>query len=135
MTACGSATFGLSLLILACELVAAESVPVFATTYDVSFSFDDHEYRASSRALVRAGNEIPNLLQDFKIGLRVNDKSPDHISVQVIIYEKDGADWRQIIVPPPEFTGELGTPIEYVWESGGMTLDIAIVVGVYEPRM
>jgi hypothetical protein len=77
-------------------------------------------------------NEIPILLQNFKIGLRVSERSTDEFLVQVVGYEKDGPTWHQIMVPPPEFGGKLGIPAEYVWESGGIKLDLAIVIGIHE---
>ena len=118
-------------LILASTLVSAQDVTVLTTTYDIKLSIDGHEYRVSSRALVRSGNEIPNLLQDFKVGLRISEESPDDFLVQVVVYEKDDARWYPITAPPPEFGGKLGTPTEYVWESGGLKLDLAIIVGRY----
>ena len=109
----------------------AQDVTVLTTTYDILLSVDSQEYRVSSRALVRSGNEIPNSVQNFKIGLRVAEKSPGEFLVQVVVYEKDGAGWQAITVPPPEFGGKLGTPTKYVWESGGIKLDLAMVVGLY----
>lgn len=109
----------------------AQEATVFTTNYDIKFSIDNQEYRVNSRALVRSGNEIPNPLQDFKVGIRVSEASTDDVVVQVIVYEKSGSGWHRITVPPPEFSGKLGIPAEYVWESAGMTLDLAIVVGIH----
>ena len=117
-------------LIVVSALGRAQDVTVLTTNYDIKLSVDDQEYRVSSRALVRSGDEIPDSLQNFKVGLRVSE-SPGRFLVQVVVYEKDGAGWHPITVPPPEFGGKLGTPTEYVWESGGMKLDVAIVVGLY----
>jgi len=119
-------------IMIACSVVGhAQGLPVYTTNYDIKLSIDNQEYRVNSRALVRSGNEIPNPLQDFKVGIRVSEASTDDVLVQVIVYEKSGSGWHQITVPPPEFSGKLGIPAEYVWESAGMTLDLAIVVGVH----
>ena len=118
-------------LLIVSALGRVEDVTVLATTYDIKMSLDSQEYRVSSRDLVRSGNEIPNSLQNFKIGLRIFEKSAAEFLVQVVIYEKEGTGWHAITVPPLEFGGELGVPTEYVWESGGINLDLAIVVGLY----
>jgi len=125
-------TFFIGSVLIALSILArAQDVTVLTTNYDIKVSIDNQEYRVQSRALVRSGNEIPNLLQDFKVGLRVSDTSPEDFSVQVIVYEKDGSGWHQITVPPPEFSGSLGAPTEYIWESGGIKFDLAIVVGIH----
>jgi hypothetical protein len=123
------AAFGLLAL---AHLAHAQDVTVLAANYDLEFSIDDQLHKVRSRALVRSGNEIPILLQNFKIGLRVSERSTDEFLVQVVGYEKDGPTWHQITVPPPEFGGKLGIPAEYVWESGGIKLDLAIVIGIHE---
>jgi hypothetical protein len=110
----------------------AQDVNVLAANYEFELSIDDQAHSIQDRSLVRSGNEIPIELQNYKIGLRISDPSPDSFLVQVTVYEKNGAAWHQITVPPPEFGGKLGVPTEYAWESGGIKLDLAIVVGIYK---
>lgn len=123
---------------LVCALTAlmtaahTQGVTVLSTNYDIALSIEDHNYRVSSHALVRSGNEIPNLLQDYKVGLRISEVSGERFTAQVIIYEKNGSGWHQVSVPPPEFDGKLGTPTEYRWESAGIELDVAVIVGLYQ---
>lgn len=121
--------FGIVLLLAVSA--QAQDVNVLAANYEFELSIDDEVHSIQDRSLVRSGNEIPVELQNYKIGLRISDPSPDSFLVQVTVYERNGAAWHQITVPPPEFGGKLGIPTEYSWESGGIKLDLAIVVGIY----
>lgn len=120
------------ILALVTVFAHADDATVFTTNYDIRLSIDKEQYRVHSRALVHSGSEIPNVLQDFKVGLRVSETSPASLSVQVIVYERNGSDWYQITVPPPTFSAELGMPVEYIWESGGMKVGVAMIVGVHK---
>jgi hypothetical protein len=109
----------------------AQDVNVLAANYEFELSIDDQLHSIQDRSLVRSGNEIPIELQNYKVGLRISDPEPDSFRVQVTVYERNGAAWHQITVPPPEFGGKLGIPTEYAWESGDLKLNIAIVVSIY----
>jgi hypothetical protein len=122
--------FGIGLL-LALSAQAQEG-NVLAANYEFELTIDGQAHSIQDRSLVRSGNEIPIELQDYKVGLRISDPAPDNFLVQVTVYERNGAAWHQITVPPPEFGGKLGIPTDFAWESGGIKLDLAIVVGIYK---
>ncbi|HSD69527.1 MAG TPA: hypothetical protein VLB07_08240 [Woeseiaceae bacterium] len=121
----------LGVLLLLAISAQAQDVNVLAANYEFDLSIDDQVYSIQDRSLVRSGNEIPVELQNYKVGLRVSDSAADGFRVQLSVYERNGADWYPITVPPPEFEGSLGIPTEFAWESGGIKLDIAIVVSHY----
>lgn len=109
----------------------ADEVLVLAANYDLKLSVDkSYNSCVRSRALVRSGNEIPILLRDFKIKLRLSRTPSKEFLAQMVVYEKSGSGWYQVTIQPLEFTGGLGEPTQYSWESGGMMVDLAIVVGV-----
>lgn len=64
-----STVFCVGVLLALSSLTYAQEAPVLATSYDISVAIEDQVHR--SRALVRSGHEIPVLLQEFKVGLRV----------------------------------------------------------------
>lgn len=121
----------LGVVLLLALSAQAQDINVLAANYEFELTIDEQVHSIQDRSLVRSGNEIPIELQNYKIGLRISDPSPDSFRVQVTVYEKNGASWHQITVPPPEFGGKLGIPTEFAWESGGIKLDLAIVVGIY----
>jgi hypothetical protein len=124
---CNRAFWPFGIVLLLALSAQAQDVNVLAANYEF-----EQVHSIQDRSLVRSGNEIPVELQNYKVGLRISDPSPDSFRVQVTVYERNGSAWHQITVPPPEFGGELGIPTEFAWESGGIKLDLAIVVGIYK---
>lgn len=111
------------------SLANAQDASILAANYDVEFGIDGQVHSIQDRSRVRSGSEIPILLQNFKIGLHISESVPVRFVARIKLYEKTESGWHQITVPPPEFSGELGIPAEFSWESGGMMLEIAIIVG------
>jgi len=129
---CNRAFWPFGIVLLLALSAQAQDVNVLAANYEFELSIDDQVHSIQDRSLVRSGNEIPVELQNYKVGLRISDPSPDSFRVQVTVYERNDGAWHQITVPLPEFGGELGIPTEFAWESGGIKLDLAIVVGIYK---
>jgi len=108
----------------------AQDPPVLAANFDLVLSVGDAVYTARNNAMVRSGNEIPVELGNFKVGLRLT-ASPDHsFSIHLPVYEKTDSSWYQTNVPTPVFDGELGAPVEILWESAGLEVELAIIVGL-----
>ena len=108
----------------------AQDPPVLAANFDLALSVDDTEYTARNNAMVRSGNEIPVELGHYKVGLKIT-ALPDHsFSIHLPVYEKTDGAWYQTNVPTPVFDGELGAPVEILWESAGLKVDLAIIVGL-----
>jgi hypothetical protein len=70
-------------------------------------------------------------LQSYKVGLQIMDAEDGEFLLRINVYERDGMSWFQINAPAPEFSGELGMPMDVTWESGELKIDLAIAVSEY----
>jgi hypothetical protein len=70
-------------------------------------------------------------LQSYKVGLQINEAPDGEFLLRINVYQRDGVSWFLINAPAPEFSGELGMPMNLTWESGELKIDLAIAVSEY----
>jgi hypothetical protein len=109
----------------------AEPSRIYAANYELEFVAGPQNFSIQSRDRVRSGNEIPMELQSYKVGLQIMDAEDGEFLLRINVYERDGMSWFQINAPAPEFSGELGMPMDVTWESGELKIDLAIAVSEY----
>lgn len=110
----------------------AESATIFAANYHMDFAAGDQLHTIQTRNRVHSGHEIPNELGSYKIGMQIEEVPDGEFLLRLNVYERDGMSWFHINAPAPEFTGELGMPMEVSWESGELRITLAIAVSEYE---
>jgi hypothetical protein len=109
----------------------AESSRIFAANYELEFVAGAQNFSIQSRDRVRAGHEIPMELQSYKVGLQIDEATDGEFLLRINVYQRDGVSWFLINAPAPEFSGELGMPMDVKWESSELKIDLAIAVSEY----
>ena len=125
----------LSILAIAALLLAipanGQTSTVFTANYDLVLTAGEGTWHLTSRARVRSGNSIPVEAQYHRVYLQVTEADSNQITIAILVFEKSDDHWYQINADDLSFVADLGSPLEYKWESADISFDLAIIVGVY----
>ena len=124
-----AASFLVTCCLILLPFAAADNArDVLNVNYDVLLTVDTAEYQLQSRARVRDGHTLPVDFNRYRVTLDVHAVG-DEFSIKLNIFERIDNAWYKFNSDQPGLQGPLGIPAQYVWESGDIKLDLAIVVG------
>ena len=104
---------------------------VFTANYDLVLTTGDGTWHMTSREKVRSGHSIPVEAQYHRVDLQITESDSNRITIAILVFEKSDDHWYQINADDLSFVADLGSPLEYKWESADINFDLAIIVGVY----
>lgn len=109
---------------------SAQSVLIFASNYDAKLVIDGHVSHITNRAKVRNGSIIPIEFQKHRIDIKISEEADSKFRADINLFERSGGNWYQVNADELSFEGNYTTPVEYQWNVGGVSLDLAIIVSI-----
>ena len=108
----------------------AQNELIFIANYDAKLHVGDNRGEIQMQAKVRNGSTFPVDFQDYRLDVTVSQISEGQYRANLNIFERTDGEWYRVNTNDISFDGSYSIPVEYKWNVGDMTLDLAISVAI-----
>jgi hypothetical protein len=108
----------------------AQNELIFIANYDAKLYVGDNRGEIQMQAKVRNGSTFPVDFQDYRLDVTVSELADGQYRAILNIFERVDGEWYRVNNNDISFDGAYSIPVEYKWNVGDMTLELAISVAI-----
>ena len=110
---------------------SAQQTLVLISNHDAKLLVAGESHHITNQAKVRNGRTFPIEFQKYRIDITIRNIGDGEYHATLELLERTDIGWYRITPDDLSFDAMYAAPIQYQWQAGDISLDLAIAVSIF----
>jgi hypothetical protein len=110
---------------------SAQNTLVLISNHDAKLLVAGEAHHITNQAKVRSGRTFPIEFQKHRIDVTIRNIGDGKYHATIELLERTDIGWYRITTDDLSFEAMYAAPIQYRWQAGDISLDLAIAVSIF----